>query len=210
MRDLRKIYSDTYKTVYKNVCRYAKGDLYLAEDAIQHAYERLLCDLQCGEEIQSYTGWLSTVARNYIINCYRKRQREELRDSFAEVDSKGIYSMDPEETYVDFLEKQRAKNLSKEILKAVAHRNKDWYQLVYRVLCQNASVYQVAKDLNMTSDAARAKLRRATEWMRKEYGKQYDSILESSYCYTKLEEADTTQVSASSHMCRNGTKNYIN
>lgn len=210
MQDLiEMIYRESYASVYKKVCKYTNGDWYLLEDAIHFAFEQLWNVMQQGKEIGNYEAWLITVGKHYVFNYQKKQGREELGEGFIEYVTQTAALASPEEVYLEQVQACEAISFAQAMLEGLRMKNYDWYEAVYHSLWLGKSMVQVAKELQMNSEALRSKIRRATEWMKREYRNQYYEILEPPSYGLNLKEAGTQQGPASSCLCQNVTKQNL-
>ena len=71
----------TYKAERKNLLSYIKakvGDIEDAEDLLQDVFYSSLLNLNALESMENLIGWLYTVAKNKIIDRYRKRKNQNI------------------------------------------------------------------------------------------------------------------------------------
>jgi RNA polymerase sigma-70 factor, ECF subfamily len=71
---LRKIYRDTIDALYGYASRRCGGVRELAEDVTQEAWLRAVRDWQRNGVPDNPTAWLTTVARNLLLNHHRRRE----------------------------------------------------------------------------------------------------------------------------------------
>lgn len=83
---LRTIYRDTIDALYRYTSRRCGGQRELAEDVTQEVWLRAVRDWQRNGIPTNPLGWLTTVARNLILNHLRRREGVSIDDvSQAEV-----------------------------------------------------------------------------------------------------------------------------
>jgi RNA polymerase sigma-70 factor (ECF subfamily) len=70
----RRIYDDTVKVVYAYAARRCSGQRELAEDVTQEVWLRAVRDWRRNGAPDNPIGWLTTVARNLILNHLRRRE----------------------------------------------------------------------------------------------------------------------------------------
>ncbi|MGB0716618.1 MAG: RNA polymerase sigma factor [Phycisphaerae bacterium] len=78
--EILRIYHDTVEPLYHFVARRAGGSQQLAEDITQEAYLRAVRQWHSGPWPDSPLAWLKTVARNLLLNHYRRREPMSLDD----------------------------------------------------------------------------------------------------------------------------------
>lgn len=200
------LYRQHYGTVYGKIQKCANGDWYLAEDAIQYAYGQLWACLQKDMKIENYEAWLVTVGKRYIFNYQRKLRREACGDYEAELNNVTSDILNPEESYLEQVQAFENGRLSRDILEGLQFKNACWYELIYRTIWMGESLNLVAEELHMNYEAARSKIRRAIQWIKKEYGTSYEQIFKSEFDGMKLKKAGAVQGPASSCLCQNGIK----
>jgi RNA polymerase sigma-70 factor (ECF subfamily) len=73
--ELERIYDETIAELYGYVSRRCGGQRELAEDVTQEAWLRALADWNRSGAPAKPIAWLTTVARNLILNHFRKREQ---------------------------------------------------------------------------------------------------------------------------------------
>src|SRR3954468_25086675 len=73
-QQLRQIYADTIDTLYAYASRRCGGQRELAEDVTQEVWLRAVHEWRRKGAPDNPIGWLTTVARNLILNHLRKRE----------------------------------------------------------------------------------------------------------------------------------------
>jgi RNA polymerase sigma-70 factor (ECF subfamily) len=72
--DMMAMYRDTIQPLYKFVSRRAGRSRQLAEDVTQEAYLRAVVQWRHGRRPDKALAWLQTVARNLLLNYYRRKK----------------------------------------------------------------------------------------------------------------------------------------
>lgn len=74
-------YRDTIRPLYQFVSRRAGRSRQLAEDVTQETYLRAVVQWRSGRRPENALAWLQTVARNLLLNHYRRKSPESLEAS---------------------------------------------------------------------------------------------------------------------------------
>lgn len=82
--DLIETYHATIHPLYQFVSRRTGGSRQLAEDITQETYLRAVDQWRNGQRPENALAWLQTVARNLLLNHYRRRRPELLEPSTIE------------------------------------------------------------------------------------------------------------------------------
>lgn len=77
-------YRDTIRPLYQFISRRAGGSRQLTEDITQETYLRAVAHWRDGRRPENALAWLQTVARNLLLNHYRRRQPQSLEVSNIE------------------------------------------------------------------------------------------------------------------------------
>jgi RNA polymerase sigma-70 factor (ECF subfamily) len=89
--DMIEAYRDTIQPLYQFVSRRAGRSRQLAEDITQEAYLRAVVQWRDGRRPEKALAWLQTVARNLLLNHYRRKGPESLEASSIE----GVLEAEP-------------------------------------------------------------------------------------------------------------------
>lgn len=76
--DMMETYRETIRPLYSFVARRAGRSRQLAEDITQETYLRAVAHWRSGRRPENALAWLQTVARNLLLNNYRRRGPESL------------------------------------------------------------------------------------------------------------------------------------
>ncbi len=165
----------------------ATGDLEKSEELAQQAFVNVWQNLKQLEDLTKFQAWLCVTTRNVIRNFFRAQQRTAKRTqqsvkNLIEAKSK---MADPAE--------QAATKEQKAVLRDALEKIPDKYReplvLFYR---QEKSVKEVARQLELTDEAARQRISRGRKMLREQVAK----ILETTLAKTKPGKAFTTGVIA--------------
>src|SRR5690349_11044468 len=77
---LRRIYGETFNALYAYASRRCGGQRELAEDVTQETWLRAVREWPSSGLPDNPLGWLTTVARNLILNHYRRKVSESIDD----------------------------------------------------------------------------------------------------------------------------------
>ncbi len=84
LADMIGVYRDTIHPLYQFVSRRAGRSRQLAEDITQETYLRAVVQWEKSGKPDNALAWLQTVARNLLLNHYRRRRPKSLETSHAE------------------------------------------------------------------------------------------------------------------------------
>ncbi|MHC4212499.1 MAG: sigma-70 family RNA polymerase sigma factor [Planctomycetota bacterium] len=165
----------------------ATGDLEKSEELAQQAFVNVWQNLKQLQDLTKFQAWLCVTTRNVIRNFFRSQQRTAKRtqktvENLIEAKSK---MADPAE--------QAATKEQKAVLQNALEKISETYReplvLFYR---QEKSVKEVARQLELSEEAARQRISRARKMLREQVAK----ILESTLAKTKPGKAFTAGVIA--------------
>jgi RNA polymerase sigma-70 factor (ECF subfamily) len=155
---LRTIYRDTIDALYRYASRRCGGQRELAEDVTQEVWLRAVRDWRRTGVPNNPLGWLTTVARNLILNHLRRREGISLdkvseADVLAAVDNDAV-SDSPE--------------IAALVTTALNRLSKDEAQLLESFHYDRCKTAQLAERYGVSERAIEGRLRRARERLRAE------------------------------------------
>ncbi len=162
LRELVQKYSDTVYGFAFKVCRNAED----AEDTLQEAFLNILRSLKSFNFKSSFTTWIYRIVSNSCLMKFRKEKRERW-ESFEQLDR-------PEERVRDFytrwpdtpVEKILTDELKKELDKAILELPPIYRMVFVMKDLEGLKIEEVAKALDISVTAAKARLRRARLFLR--------------------------------------------
>lgn len=172
------IYRAYVDSVFRIAMHYAKNDE-VAQEVTQRVFFQLYTHFE-DVDLTRVKSWLITTTRNMLFN-YNRVSKHEMLDEVLEfiMESKElIYTMSSaEEIYMRRKQKKLAKDLSDTIFERLYKEHRMWYDTITLVYCLNKSQQEVADELGITIDVLHSRLYRAKQWIRKNYGEQYEEVV---------------------------------
>lgn len=156
--EIRGIYRDTIDALYGYVSRRCGGDRDLAEDVTQETWLRAVREWRVKGLPTLPIAWLTTVARNVLMNELRKRRPLPL-DSI---------SLDEVLTAVDSGTASDSAEVAAAVSQALARLPARQSQLIEAFHFDRCRSSQIAESLGISERAVEGRLRRARECLRRE------------------------------------------
>lgn len=131
-------------------------------------------------DLESVYPWLITTARNSAFNYNRDRKREILAgvfDLFRGTKDRVCYINNMEEYYLRNEQKRRAECLEFRIFERLYKEHRIWYDAVMQVYCFGKSQQEAADQLGIAVEVLNSRLYRARQWIRKNYEKEYEEVV---------------------------------
>jgi RNA polymerase sigma-70 factor (ECF subfamily) len=156
--ELRRIYADTIDALYGYASRRVGGQRELAEDITQEAWLRAVREWRRHGAPRNPLGWLTTVARNLILNHLRRREALPLEavspgDVLAAVDADAVSESD---------------EIAAIVRQAMLRLPTEEAQLLETFHYDRLKVAQLAEAYGISERAVEGRLRRARERLRRE------------------------------------------
>jgi RNA polymerase sigma-70 factor (ECF subfamily) len=156
--EIRRIYRDTIDALYGFVSRRCGGQRELAEDVTQEVWLRAVRDWRRKGLPDSPIAWLTTVARNLILN--HLRQRESI--SIDTVSSGQVLAAVENNTVADSAE------IATVVNQALAKLPKEEARLLESFHYDRCRTAQLAESYGVSERAIEGRLRRARQRLRRE------------------------------------------
>lgn len=156
--EILRIYRETIDDFYLAVSRRCEGDRDLTEDVVQETWLRAVREWRAKGLPSSPIAWMTTVARNLLLNEFRKRRHEPL-DSVAE--SQGI-ELSP------ISEGRTAAESAVLIHEGLSRLPLPQNRLIKAFHLERHRVSQIARWLGISERAVEGRLRRARASLRRE------------------------------------------
>ena len=173
---------EKYKNLVLKTAYLYTGNREMARDIMQDTFLALYKDMEKRETLAEYTNiksWLTTTAKHIALNYDRKLSREAVPDEDSEEDPAEKDSLvrgSTEEEYLDSqTDKERAEFVGK-IMSALMKKNKRWHKAIMLTCFMEIPQTEAARMMDMRDDAFYVMLHRARNWIRKEYGIEYDEL----------------------------------
>lgn len=168
------IYEAFHKGVYYTAWCYT-GSSHTAEDITQEVFLKYYLYTRIST-VDSPKAWLMTLSRNLSLNHKRKLKHETLLDMEEHEAEFADESSNPENMFFEKLWKSDALICSSTILEALKSKKQRWYDAVTYVYCMGRTRREVAEIMGISEDALDGILKRAKNWIEKNYRKEHDHI----------------------------------
>lgn len=179
MKSNRKAEFDAVYQKYSDsvfqIAMYVTGNLHTAEDITQEVFLRYYL-YTATSQVTGKKTWLMTLSRNLAINSLRIQNHEELYD--MDECEKEFPQLEENPEYVFFENMWKCDSLTQAetILKALKEKNERWYDAITYVYGMARKQKEVADAMGMSVESLDSMLRRAKNWIKKKYKKEYDHI----------------------------------
>jgi RNA polymerase sigma-70 factor (ECF subfamily) len=150
--DMIETYRDTIHPLYQFVSRRAGRSRQLAEDITQETYLRAVVQWRNGRRPEDALAWLRTVARNLLLNHYRRKSPESLEASSVECVLETDAVDGPEAAALVYWGLARLGRRPRRLLEAF--------------YIEGESTRTIATDLGVSERAVEGRLRRARQALR--------------------------------------------
>lgn len=147
--DMIETYRDTIHPLYQFVSRRAGRSRQLAEDITQETYLRAVVQWNNGRRPENALAWLQTVARNLLLNHYRRRSPESLKTPSAERVLETEPVVDPDAAAMVYW--------------GLAHMGRRPRRLLEAFYIEGQPTRTIAIDLGVSQRAVEGRLRRARQ-----------------------------------------------
>lgn len=172
---LDDIYLEHAEAVYR-LSKFFTKNPETAKDIMQKAFMQYLLHMS-EENIRSPRGYLFRTVRNLAYNLTRDTKYEAQEEELEVLDDMGRATMGIDYAYIRKEERMERKIFCDSIMEHVRQHNEEWYDVLNKVYCLDIPQEEVAEELGISRDALYSKLRRARDWVRKNYEKEYDDIM---------------------------------
>lgn len=150
--DMIETYHDTIHPLYQFVSRRAGRSRQLAEDITQETYLRAVVQWRNGRQPENPLAWLQTVARNLLLNHYRRRGPESLEAS----NLTGVLERAPVE----------GSDAAAVVCWGLARLGRRPRRLLEAFYIEGQSTRTIAADLGVSERAVEGRLRRARQGLK--------------------------------------------
>lgn len=155
-----EIYEHEADSVFR-YCLFRISDESLAEDMTQDVFMRFWDSLTKGTEIKSDRAFIFMIARNIVIDHYRKKKTTSL-DRMLEEDGEGMFLADRGMMREDFLNSSDARMVMDKISKLSASDQ----QMVYLRFVEDLKPNEIAEILHISPNAVSVRLIRMIDRLR--------------------------------------------
>jgi len=147
--DVIQMYRATIQPLYRFVSRRAGGSRQLAEDVTQETYLRAVAHWQNRHRPDNALAWLQTVARNLLLNHYRRRSPESLNVASVASLSESEPANSPDAAALVYW--------------GLARLGRSRARLLEAFYIEGQSTRTIAGDLGLSERAVEGRLRRARQ-----------------------------------------------
>lgn len=147
------VYRDTVAPLYRFIARRVGGSRELAEDITQETYLRFIAQFQKGKCPEPPLPWLQTVARNLLLNHFRRSAPRRLDSSLlARIFAGALADTDEATAAIQF---------------GLARLRTRWARLLEAYHLDGKSVATIAGETGLSERAVEGRLRRARQALRR-------------------------------------------
>lgn len=171
---LTNIYLEYANEVY-HFARSLTKNSETAKDLMHKAFMQYLLHMTDGN-IEYPKAYLFRTVRNLAYNLTRDTKYEAQEEELDVLDDMGRVALGIDYEYVEKEETMERKLFCNSIMDHVREHNEEWYDVLNKVYCLDIPQEEVAEELGISRDALYSKLRRARDWVRKNYEKEYNDI----------------------------------
>ena len=172
------IYRAYVDSIFKMTMYYTK-DYDVAQEITQSAFFKLYIHFE-NVDLDYVKPWLITTAKHLVFNYNRDSKREilgEVLELIMGTTGRVRYADSMENDYLRNCQKKMAKNLSLSIFDRLYNEHKNWYDAIMLVYCLDKPQQKAAEELGITIEVLHSRLYRARQWIRKNYGKEYEEVV---------------------------------
>jgi RNA polymerase sigma-70 factor (ECF subfamily) len=162
--DIKKDFDTLYNAHAKAIYRFAflkTGSQEMAHDVTAETFCRYYEYSQTHKAIDNEKAFLYRIARNYIIDWYRKKSKEGV--IAYEIDVHELAASD------DIIKDLSVRELYAEVRKAMKHLKKEYEDIIFLHFVEDLSVQEIAKVINATENNTRVTLHRAIASLKKKF-----------------------------------------
>lgn len=168
------VYS-TYHDSVLHMAMITTRNLHTAEDITQEVFLKYYL-YTSAKEVRHPRNWLLTLSKNLSLNYLRDHRYESVMDLEANEEMFPDAKADPECRFFEKLWKSTSLAYAEKILAALYDKNEDWYKAVTCVYGMARKRQEVADAMGISVDALDGLLKRAKNWIERNYRKEYDHI----------------------------------
>ena len=167
------IYEKYRHDVYK-LAIYFTEDPYTADDITQKIFFKLYLHFDNIRNKENIRAYLLKSARNLAYNWVRDKHESMYIENVPEED---ILLESLENNYVKNEHDRRIQMFLAQILEEIAIENESWYDIINLIYCLGKTHEEAAEELGITMQVLYSKFYRAKRWIRKNYEKVFDEIM---------------------------------
>ena len=168
------VYKEHYNSVYHVALRYT-GNQHTSEDITHEVFLKYYL-YTAASDVESPRRWLLTVGSRLALNYNKKYNREELVDFEERSDEFVDRRMNPEHVFFEKMWECEVLDSAEVILKALKKKNEKWYDAVSYVYGMARKRQEVADAMGISVMALDGLLKRAKNWIEKNYKFDFNRI----------------------------------
>jgi RNA polymerase sigma factor (sigma-70 family) len=168
---------DRYKNLVFRVAYDYSGDYDAAEDITQDTFLKLNSYFDSIHQT-NLKAWLFTTAKHAALNYRRRSHREVPEETVRDTLSGNVHGggESAEEKILEAEQRREELLLHEKIMTSLLEKNKRWYEAIMAVYVLEVPQGTVAEKMGVSLNVLYSMLHRAKEWIRKEYGVEYQEL----------------------------------
>lgn len=175
--EFNEIYKRYKNLVLKAAYIYTK-DFDAAEDIMQEAFLKLYKEMEKNKP-ENIKAWLCATAKYSALN-YKKRADKEIPEqeieALAENHEKILTRESTEAEYFEKISERERFRLHERIFTRLLQKNPRWYEAIMLVCVLEYPQAEAAEKAGMSANAFYVMLHRARNWIKKNYGAEYEEL----------------------------------
>jgi RNA polymerase sigma-70 factor (ECF subfamily) len=162
------IYKQYSGKLYNFILSISHGDRYMTEEVVQTTFIKLWDVREQIDTTKSILSYLSTIAKNTLLNKYQRQTVEFLYQQFLKAEQPVYDTITEKETDRKWLE-----NYVDELIEQLPPSRKKIFILSRK---EELSTKEIAQKLNISVSTVETQLSLATKFIRKQFEKNYDKL----------------------------------
>lgn len=155
------------------------GDYQAAQELCQNIFYKFYLNMHKVHP-DMVKAWLIRCTKHAIIDYHRTMDnRKEIIVDFHDMDDGTVFAdgnILAEATLEIYEEKKQNMELTGKILSEVKEVNEKWYEVLVMSCIDGMSYAEMAEELNMSTEALRARVHRARSYVRERFGGEYQDL----------------------------------
>lgn len=165
----------TYETDVYRLCLFFTKDEHTAKDLSQRAFFEFYRRMDHINP-DSARAYLFRTVRNMTYNLTRDNKHRMQEEELAILDELNHSSMSVEDLYIRRERENEVSRFYDGIMERLRQKNLSWYEAMDKVYRMKIPQEEVARELGVSQEVLYSRLRRAKDWVRKNYKEEYKKI----------------------------------